>query len=912
MWVCVTRLPRFIHSTSFCHTFHHLSPSLIAEQQDFFIIFTFSLFHLQLTILQHIFFQSSAKMAPSKLSNVPIMDIHVNDLKDSLVNDIYAGLKPSHGGAKSLPTLLLYSTEGLRQFEDITYVDEYYLTNAEIEALTTHAAKIVNQLPENAQLLELGSGNLRKIKILLDEFERKQKAVEYFALDLSREELHRTFAEIPQGGYKYVRCRGLHGTYDDALIWLTRPENRRNPTCILSMGSSIGNFTRPEAAQFLNRFSKMLGPSDSMLIGIDSCQDPERVYKAYNDSQGVTRDFYMTGLSHANSILGFEAFKKEDWGVAGHYDVVTGAHMAYYVPNKDVTFDGVVLEKGEKIFFEQAFKYGPKDCKDLFQHAGLTPIAQFGNNTGEYYVHLLSSCALEMPTRAAQYAENVIPNVADFENLWKTWDMVTLSMIPQDDLLSKPIRLRNALIFYLGHIPAFLDIHLTRATDGTPTEPKHFQSMFERGIDPDVDNPELCHDHSDIPSEWPPLGEILTYRDAVRSRTLALLEKRTKDRRLAEALWIGFEHEAMHLETFLYMLLQSDKALPPPGVLRPNFESLARQSALESRENSWFTIPEQQISIGLDDPNEHVIPKHSFSWDNEKPKRNVNVSAFAAQARPITNGEYATYLEEHHITTIPATWIDLTPKTGDVKRNGYDSCNGYSTNGVRQSSTSATKKFLEKFAVRTVFGPVPLKWALNWPLMASYNELQGYAESVNCRIPTFEEVRSIYQYSAFLKSKQRNGATSLTNGHSNVPNGTVKTFDRSVEPAKDTHGNPRSPDHQPVQCPSADPMPVYIDLDENCNVGLKHWHPTPVTQNGDRLSGQGELGGVWEWTSTPLHAHEGFKAMDLYPGYSADFFDGKHNIVLGVPGPPILGSRVEQHLLTGINASTSMYGQVHA
>jgi formylglycine-generating enzyme required for sulfatase activity len=84
-----------------------------------------------------------------------------------------------------------------------------------------------------------------------------------------------------------------------------------------------------------------------------------------------------------------------------------------------------------------------------------------------------------------------------------------------------------------------------------------------------------------------------------------------------------------------------------------------------------------------------------------------------------------------------------------------------------------------------------------------------------------------------------------------------------------------------------------------CNVGFQHWHPVPVTPNGDKLAGQGDLGGVWEWTSTPLRAHEGFKAMDIYPGYtckcaawhdilsimltrtSADFFDGKHNIIQG-------------------------------
>lgn len=42
----------------------------------------------------------------------------------------------------------------------------------------------------------------------------------------------------------------------------------------------------------------------------------------------------------------------------------------------------------------------------------------------------------------------------------------------------------------------------------------------------------------------------------------------------------------------------------------------------------------------------------------------------------------------------------------------------------------------------------------------------------------------------------------------------------------------------------------------------------PVTPKGDRLAGQGEMGGVWEWTSTPLSAHEGFEEMKIYPGYS--------------------------------------------
>lgn len=100
-----------------------------------------------------------AAMAPLNVSpNVEIVNIHRNNIEDTLAKNIYDGLGKLNGEQKSLPTLLLYNTEGLRLFEKITYLEEYYLTEAEIEVLTTHAAEIVKQIPEDTHLVELGSG----------------------------------------------------------------------------------------------------------------------------------------------------------------------------------------------------------------------------------------------------------------------------------------------------------------------------------------------------------------------------------------------------------------------------------------------------------------------------------------------------------------------------------------------------------------------------------------------------------------------------------------------------------------------------------------------------------------------------------------------------------------------------------
>ena len=118
-------------------------------------------------------------------------------------------------------------------------------------------------------------------------------------------------------------------------------------------------------------------------------------------------------------------------------------------------------------------------------------------------------------------------------------------MIPHDELLSKPINLRNCCLFYLGHVPTFLDLHATKATDGKPTEPASYQEIFERGIDPDVENPELCHAHSEAPADWPPIEEILEFQSRVRDRVRTLYAdgKPSSDPRVGYALWLGLEHE---------------------------------------------------------------------------------------------------------------------------------------------------------------------------------------------------------------------------------------------------------------------------------------------------------------------------------------------------------------------------------
>ena len=94
-------------------------------------------------------------------------------------------------------------------------------------------------------------------------------------------------------------------------------------------------------------------------------------------------------------------------------------------------------------------------------------------------------------------------------------------------------------------------------------------------------------------------------------------------------------------------------------------------------------------------------------------------------------------------SAIPASWCERSyPSIKSTDSNKRDSViiNGHNgTNGSTQNPID------DKY-VRTVYGTVPLKFAMGWPVMASYDELAGCAQWMGGRIPTMEEAQSLYNY----------------------------------------------------------------------------------------------------------------------------------------------------------------------
>jgi L-histidine Nalpha-methyltransferase / hercynylcysteine S-oxide synthase len=423
-----------------------------------------------------------------------------------------------------------------------------------------------------------------------------------------------------------------------------------------------------------------------------------------------------------------------------------------------------------------------------------------------------------------------------------------------------------------GHIPTFLDIHLARVTTKKPTNPAYYTQIFERGIDPDMEDPTQCHPHSEVPDEWPSLTELLAFRDRVRQRLRSLYDGRPLNQTTKRALWLAYEHEVMHLETLLYMLIQSPKTRPPKYVPVPDWKEMATRGPKPMIDESarWQYFPGGEITVGLDDDEDDTISDtRFFGWDNENPRRPEFVQPFLASKRPITNGEYAQFLQ-HTNGLAPPSWTGNGPN----------------------------------WSVKTVFGPVPLNFAMDWPVMASYDDLNAYAQWKGGRLPTEGELRFLYDYPDMKDAATERSTVTIdaVNGHltqngvnTTPPDGTYLSASSSLVGTDGAKAN-RKQSHNGLTNGTANGADTRGSREDvfvstvGKNIGLRHWHPMPLPA-ANKLS-TGSHGGAWEWTCTTFDKHVGWKQSKVYPGYSCtqlgwpgliegDFFDTKHNVVLG-------------------------------
>ncbi|REL38464.1 L-histidine N(alpha)-methyltransferase [Rhodohalobacter sp. SW132] len=279
--------------------------------------------------------------------------------ENSLYQDVITGLSKQQ---KELPSKYFYDQEGSRLFEQICDVPEYYPTDCEIEIMDNYADEISEAIGSHAQLVELGSGSSRKTRILLDHL---TEPAMYVPVDISAEFLNQT-ADILRIDYPHLNIKPVAADYTE--LFKIPFSDEASKRVVYFPGSTIGNFTKENAKNFLINLANGLETGDGLLIGVDLKKNRAVLDAAYNDSQGITAAFNKNLLTRINRELSsnFEpdAFKhhafynSEKGRVEMH--LVSRKHQAVTIGDDEFTFS-----EGETIHTENSNKYTISEFREL-------------------------------------------------------------------------------------------------------------------------------------------------------------------------------------------------------------------------------------------------------------------------------------------------------------------------------------------------------------------------------------------------------------------------------------------------------------------------------------------------------------------------------------------------------------------
>jgi iron(II)-dependent oxidoreductase len=207
-----------------------------------------------------------------------------------------------------------------------------------------------------------------------------------------------------------------------------------------------------------------------------------------------------------------------------------------------------------------------------------------------------------------------------------------------------------------------------------------------------------------------------------------------------------------------------------------------------------------------------------FGWDNEFEASEAFVPGFAVDNYNVMNRDFLLFIQ-----------------SGGYENRSLWSDDGWAwKNAAGVAHPTFWRSEGSLWMYRTMFGDVQLP--LDWPVYVSHAEATAYAKWLGRKLPSEEQ----FHRAAYGTSDER----------------VEREYPWGNEAPNERYGN----------------------------FDFNHWDPSPVGSfpRGASAFGVHDLvGNGWEWTRTEFAAFPGFQPMSFYPGYSANFFDGKHYVMKG-------------------------------
>jgi 5-histidylcysteine sulfoxide synthase len=416
-----------------------------------------------------------------------------------------------------------------------------------------------------------------------------------------------------------------------------------------------------------------------------------------------------------------------------------------------------------------------------------------------------------------------------FNNTWTLTEVLFSSLIGDEAFYRPPYHsLRHPLVFYYGH-PAVLYINKFLMA-----------GLIDRGIDARIERDFLTgvdemswDDMSKNDMLWPSIGEVWQYRKQVY-KTISLVIDTHPDLDIDHApidqgsplwsLFMGFEHERIHLETSSVLirelplhLVSRPEAWPTSIVSSATTDSLVPLRSTDYPNNTMVHIPASIVSYGKPEQ----FP--TYGWDNEYGARTAAVDEFLVSSYLISNGEFCEfvadggYLNRTYWSEVGWRWRSFR----DVQHPTF--WRGNAANGARTNSE-----------LRTCFENIAMQW--NWPAIVNFHEAKAFCQ--------------------WKSLKDNRGYRLLTEAEHHAIRQAGKYF------GSDTTNK------------SADAL---------YNANLRWGSETPVnfaeSNNQDKVFDL--FGNVWQWCEDHFNPLAGSHVHPYYDDFSTPCYDGEHQMIMG-------------------------------
>lgn len=277
---------------------------------------------------------------------------------------------------KFLSSKYIYDDAGDKLFQQIMGLPEYYLTDAEYNIIDNFKDEISAPFQTDAgfDLIELGAGDGKKTKLLLEQLYKDQVTFTYIPIDISQHSID-SLTDHLKNDFPEMDVQGVQGTYFKVLKDLAQYNER--PKLILVLGSNIGNLKHPAAIDFLRQLQQLMSDKDGLFMGFDQKKDPITIQNAYADRTGVTQEFNRNLLHRLNREMQAN-FKVDLFDHWESYDPETGTAKSFLIATEACEVElqkldlSISFKAWETIHTEISQKYDDDIVNWLAQEAGLT------------------------------------------------------------------------------------------------------------------------------------------------------------------------------------------------------------------------------------------------------------------------------------------------------------------------------------------------------------------------------------------------------------------------------------------------------------------------------------------------------------------------------------------------------------